>query len=154
MRWSVFLQHKQLTVAVQVKFLRYPAREMLLYKVELPVKTNTPEAALQCYWSSSVSRVRVCPFLTIHSVKQGTTIGIRALEKLYVPVVQEFPEVFPEDLPGIPPTRQVEFRIDLVPRVQLLDHVIDCRGIHVDPAKIESIKDWASPKTPTEIRQF
>ncbi|GJS63343.1 putative reverse transcriptase domain-containing protein [Tanacetum coccineum] len=32
-----------------------------------------------------------------------------------VPVVQEFPEVFPEDLSGIPPTRQVEFRIDLVP---------------------------------------
>ncbi|GKF55759.1 hypothetical protein Tco_0166099, partial [Tanacetum coccineum] len=32
-----------------------------------------------------------------------------------VPVVWEFPEVFPEDLPGIPPTRQVEFRIDLVP---------------------------------------
>ncbi|GJY04633.1 hypothetical protein Tco_0370573 [Tanacetum coccineum] len=32
-----------------------------------------------------------------------------------VPVVQEFFEVFPEDLPGIPPTRQVEFRIDLVP---------------------------------------
>ncbi|GJU34856.1 putative reverse transcriptase domain-containing protein [Tanacetum coccineum] len=27
-------------------------------------------------------------------------------------------------------------------------------GIHVDPAKIESIKDWASPKLPTEIRQF
>ncbi|GKA98121.1 putative reverse transcriptase domain-containing protein [Tanacetum coccineum] len=26
-------------------------------------------------------------------------------------------------------------------------------GIHVDPAKIESIKDWASPKTPTEIHQ-
>ncbi|GJU05769.1 hypothetical protein Tco_1122199 [Tanacetum coccineum] len=33
-------------------------------------------------------------------------------------------------------------------------HVIDSRGILVDPAKIESIKDWASPKTPTEIRQF
>nr|GFA18008.1 reverse transcriptase domain-containing protein [Tanacetum cinerariifolium] len=28
------------------------------------------------------------------------------------------------------------------------------RGIHVDPAKIESVKDWASPKTPTEVRQF
>ncbi|GJZ33656.1 putative reverse transcriptase domain-containing protein [Tanacetum coccineum] len=27
-------------------------------------------------------------------------------------------------------------------------------GIHVDPAKIESIKDWASPKIPMEIRQF
>ncbi|GJW81518.1 putative reverse transcriptase domain-containing protein [Tanacetum coccineum] len=34
------------------------------------------------------------------------------------------------------------------PAVQFLfGHVIDCRGIHVDPAKIESIKDWASPKT-------
>ncbi|KAJ9547454.1 hypothetical protein OSB04_019997 [Centaurea solstitialis] len=32
-----------------------------------------------------------------------------------VPVVCEFPNVFPEDLPGIPPERQVEFRIDLVP---------------------------------------
>ncbi|GJV92122.1 putative reverse transcriptase domain-containing protein [Tanacetum coccineum] len=30
-------------------------------------------------------------------------------------VVQEFPEVFPKDLSGIPPTRQVEFQIDLVP---------------------------------------
>nr|GFD30482.1 putative reverse transcriptase domain-containing protein [Tanacetum cinerariifolium] len=32
-----------------------------------------------------------------------------------VPIVQEFPDVFPEDLPGLPPTRQVEFQIDLVP---------------------------------------
>ncbi|GJR18144.1 putative reverse transcriptase domain-containing protein, partial [Tanacetum coccineum] len=32
-----------------------------------------------------------------------------------------------------------------------LDHMIDSEGIHVDPAKIESIKDWASPKTPIEI---
>ncbi|GJW86143.1 putative reverse transcriptase domain-containing protein [Tanacetum coccineum] len=37
-----------------------------------------------------------------------------------------------------------------IPKVQFLGHVIDSRGIHVDPAKIESIKDWASPRTPTE----
>nr|GEW93982.1 reverse transcriptase domain-containing protein [Tanacetum cinerariifolium] len=30
----------------------------------------------------------------------------------------------------------------------------ELKCIHVDPAKIESIKDWASPKSPTEIRQF
>ncbi|GJW22329.1 putative reverse transcriptase domain-containing protein [Tanacetum coccineum] len=41
-----------------------------------------------------------------------------------------------------------------IPKVQFLGHVIDSKGIHVDPAKIESIKDWASPKNPTEIRQF
>ncbi|GJZ70840.1 putative reverse transcriptase domain-containing protein [Tanacetum coccineum] len=34
-----------------------------------------------------------------------------------VPIVQDFPEVFPEDLPSLPPTRQVEFQIDLVPGV-------------------------------------
>nr|GFB31509.1 putative reverse transcriptase domain-containing protein [Tanacetum cinerariifolium] len=41
-----------------------------------------------------------------------------------------------------------------IPRVQFLDHVIDSQSIHVDPAKIESVKDWASPNSPTEIRQF
>ncbi|GKE82159.1 hypothetical protein Tco_1552159, partial [Tanacetum coccineum] len=161
-----------------------------------------------------------------------------------VPIVWEFPEVFPEDLPGLPPARQVEFQIELVPcaapvnryplprtddlfdqiqgsrvyskidlrsgyhqlrvheedipktafrtryghyefqsrkeyeghlklilkeeelyakfskyefwlsKIPFLGHVIDSEGIHVDPAKIESIKDWASPKTPTEICQF
>ncbi|GKA79374.1 hypothetical protein Tco_0785970 [Tanacetum coccineum] len=162
-------------------------------------------------------------------------------------IVRDFPEVFPEDLPGLPPTRQVEFQIYLIPsaapvarapyrlapsemkelskqlkelsdkvfirlssspweapvlfvkkkdgsfwiskrsnkqeheehlklilellkkeelyakfskckfwipKVQFLGHVIDSEGIHVDPAKIESIKDWAYPKLPMEIHQF
>ncbi|GJZ86373.1 putative reverse transcriptase domain-containing protein [Tanacetum coccineum] len=110
-----------------------------------------------------------------------------------VPIVRDFLEVFPKDLPGLPPTRQVEFQIDLVPgaapvarspyrlalskmqelstqrrncspsfpsvnsgyrRVKFLGHVIDSEGIHVNPAKIKSIKDWASPKTPIEIHEF
>nr|GEZ77157.1 retrotransposon protein, putative, Ty3-gypsy subclass [Tanacetum cinerariifolium] len=32
-----------------------------------------------------------------------------------VPIIHDFPKVFPEDLPGLPPPRQVEFRIDLLP---------------------------------------
>ncbi|GJT12984.1 putative reverse transcriptase domain-containing protein, partial [Tanacetum coccineum] len=32
-----------------------------------------------------------------------------------VPVIRDFPKVFPDDLPGLPPPRQVEFKIDLVP---------------------------------------
>nr|GEZ53160.1 putative reverse transcriptase domain-containing protein [Tanacetum cinerariifolium] len=148
-----------------------------------------------------------------------------------VPIVQEFPDVFPEDLSGLPPTRQVEFQIDLVLGAapvarapyrlapsemkelaeqlkELFDKgfirpssspwgapvlfvkkkdgsfrmCIDYRelnklinkkeheehlkqilellkkkefkGNYVDPIKIESVKDWASPKSPTEIRQF
>ncbi|GJZ87397.1 putative reverse transcriptase domain-containing protein [Tanacetum coccineum] len=32
-----------------------------------------------------------------------------------VPIVRDFPDVFLEDLPGLPPTRQVEFQINLIP---------------------------------------
>jgi ribonuclease HI len=38
--------------------------------------------------------------------------------------------------------------------VHFLGHVVGEKGIHVDPAKIEAIKKWETPKTPTEIRQF
>ncbi|GJY47646.1 putative reverse transcriptase domain-containing protein [Tanacetum coccineum] len=145
-----------------------------------------------------------------------------------IPIVREFLEVFPEDLPGLQHVRQVEFQIHLIPGatpvtrapyrlaplemqelsdqlqeladrvfiddiliysrnkeehanhlriilellkkeelyakfskcdfwisiVQFLGHVIDSQGIHVDPAKIETVKNWASPITPTEVRQF
>ncbi|GJS25354.1 putative reverse transcriptase domain-containing protein [Tanacetum coccineum] len=40
-------------------------------------------------------------------------LGEKRLED--VPIVRDFPEVYPEDLSGLPPTRQVEFQIDLVP---------------------------------------
>ncbi|GJT44992.1 putative reverse transcriptase domain-containing protein [Tanacetum coccineum] len=119
-----------------------------------------------------------------------------------IPVVREFPKVFPKDLPGLPSVCQVEFQIDLIPGaapmarapyrlapseiqelsdqlqeladrgfippstspwgapvlfisiVHILGHVIESQGIHVDPAKIKAVKDWASLTTPTEIRQF
>ncbi|GJV68948.1 putative reverse transcriptase domain-containing protein [Tanacetum coccineum] len=38
--------------------------------------------------------------------------------------------------------------------VQFLRHLIDSQGLHVDPAKIEAVKNWTYPITPTEIRQF
>ncbi|KAI3762549.1 hypothetical protein L1987_52980 [Smallanthus sonchifolius] len=38
--------------------------------------------------------------------------------------------------------------------VHFLGHVINKKGIHVDPSKIEAIKNWEAPKTPTEVRQF
>nr|GEU36818.1 putative reverse transcriptase domain-containing protein [Tanacetum cinerariifolium] len=41
-----------------------------------------------------------------------------------------------------------------ISKVQFLGHVINNKGIHVDPTKTESVNDWASHMTPTEIRQF
>nr|GEU34285.1 putative reverse transcriptase domain-containing protein [Tanacetum cinerariifolium] len=44
-----------------------------------------------------------------------------------------------------------EFWLD---SVKFLGHVINSHGVHVDPAKVEAIKNWTSPKTPTKVRQF
>ncbi|GJS94131.1 putative reverse transcriptase domain-containing protein [Tanacetum coccineum] len=38
--------------------------------------------------------------------------------------------------------------------VQFLGHLIDSQGLHVDPAKIEAVKNWTSPTTPTELRHI
>ena len=38
--------------------------------------------------------------------------------------------------------------------VHFLGHVVNEKGIQVDPTKIEAIRDWDAPKTPTEVRQF
>ncbi|GJR84879.1 putative reverse transcriptase domain-containing protein [Tanacetum coccineum] len=38
--------------------------------------------------------------------------------------------------------------------VQFLRHVINGNGIHVDPSKIEAVKNWKAPRTPTEVRSF
>ncbi|GKB15101.1 reverse transcriptase domain-containing protein [Tanacetum coccineum] len=38
--------------------------------------------------------------------------------------------------------------------IKFFGHVIDSSGIHVDPANIEAVKNWASPTTPSEICQF
>ncbi|GJX78094.1 putative reverse transcriptase domain-containing protein, partial [Tanacetum coccineum] len=56
-----------------------------------------------------------CPFFLAQVTKKE--IEDKSEEKRIedVPTIQDFPEVFPEDLPGLPPTRQVEFQIDLVP---------------------------------------
>jgi hypothetical protein len=38
-----------------------------------------------------------------------------ACQELEVPIVNEFPDVFPEELPGMPSNRDIEFVIELVP---------------------------------------
>nr|GEV38175.1 putative reverse transcriptase domain-containing protein [Tanacetum cinerariifolium] len=42
-----------------------------------------------------------------------------------------------------------EFLLDFV---KFLGHVINSQGVHVDPAKVEAIKSWTAPKSPTKVR--
>ncbi|GJW71518.1 putative reverse transcriptase domain-containing protein [Tanacetum coccineum] len=66
--------------------------------------------------------------------------------------LDKFMIVFIDDIMTYSKTKQEhEEHIKLI--LELLKKE-ELKGIHVDPAKIESIKDWASPKSPTEIHQF
>ncbi|GJZ40703.1 putative reverse transcriptase domain-containing protein [Tanacetum coccineum] len=42
----------------------------------------------------------------------------------------------------------------LVEGSSFLGHVVNRDGIHVDPSKVESVKNWKTPESPTEIRSF
>ncbi|GJR86817.1 putative reverse transcriptase domain-containing protein [Tanacetum coccineum] len=86
-------------------------------------------------------------FVKKKNVSFWICIDYRELNKLTVK--NRYPLLRIDDLFDLSHPAKAETR-----GVQFLGHVIDSQGIHVDPAKIESIKDWASPKTPTEIRQF
>nr|GEW58301.1 putative reverse transcriptase domain-containing protein [Tanacetum cinerariifolium] len=80
-----------------------------------------------------------------------TTVFMNLMNRVCKPYLDKFVIVFIDDILIYSKSKK-EHKGHL--RVQFLGHVIDCLGIHVDPAKIESIKDCASPKTPTENRQF
>nr|GEX26431.1 reverse transcriptase domain-containing protein [Tanacetum cinerariifolium] len=53
-----------------------------------------------------------------------TVVEKKSDEKILedIPVVKEFPDIFPEDLPGLPPVFQVEFQIDLIPGTTPVAH--------------------------------
>ncbi|GJX73079.1 hypothetical protein Tco_0311674 [Tanacetum coccineum] len=55
-----------------------------------------------------------------------------------VPIVRDFPKVFPEDLPGLPPARPVEFQIDLIPGAgtRKLEHQRESRMLCFSTTKV------------------
>ncbi|GJT24165.1 putative reverse transcriptase domain-containing protein [Tanacetum coccineum] len=81
-------------------------------------------------------------------------MGVNKQEEIVV--VRDFPEVFSDDLSGLPPIREIKFQIELILEqrraLKFLGHVINGNEIHVDPSKIEAVKNWKALKTPTEVR--
>ncbi|KAL8104033.1 hypothetical protein AgCh_028311 [Apium graveolens] len=99
-----------------------------------------------------------------------------------IPVINEFSDVFSDELPGLPPDREIEFAISMsiqndasgnrgigkaIARIVrersnstqcipmgCIGHIVSNEGIKVDPAKIESIMNLERPKTPIEVRSF
>ncbi|KAJ0449167.1 putative nucleotidyltransferase, Ribonuclease H [Helianthus annuus] len=79
----------------------------------LQVRGEKPAGGLKlmsCFKARKYLRKHYVAFLAHVTADKGKGKSI-----LDIPVVRDYSEVFPEDLPGLPPARQVEFRIDLVP---------------------------------------
>ncbi|GJQ97749.1 putative nucleotidyltransferase, ribonuclease H [Tanacetum coccineum] len=88
----------------------------------MPIKLGSFDVVIGMDWLSKYHARIICDEKVVHIPINGETLIIRVMEKKSdekrledIPVVREFPEVFPEDLPGLPPVRQVEFQIDLIP---------------------------------------
>ncbi|GKB46525.1 hypothetical protein Tco_0897278 [Tanacetum coccineum] len=80
----------------------------------MPIKLGSFYVVIGMHWLSKYHARIFCDEKVVH-------IPIKVMEKKSdekkledIPVVREFPIVFPEDLPGLPPVRQVEFQIDLI----------------------------------------
>ena len=61
---------------------------------------------------------------------------VRELTLKDIAVVKEFPDVFLDEIPGMPPNREVEFSIDLVPGISL----ISIAPYRIAPAKLKELK--------------
>ncbi|KAJ0576069.1 putative nucleotidyltransferase, Ribonuclease H [Helianthus annuus] len=104
-----WLSTNQAEVVCYDKIIRipHPTNETLLVhgeKNEMPLRIISYIKAQKCLRKGCIA------FLA-HIVDKKA----KELKLEEIPVVKEFPEVFPEDFPGVPPQRQVEFRIDLIP---------------------------------------
>ncbi|GJY46029.1 putative reverse transcriptase domain-containing protein [Tanacetum coccineum] len=62
------------------------------------------------------------------------------------PYLDKFVIVFIDDILIYSKTREEH--------IEHLRHVINGNGIHVDPSKIEAVKNWKAPRTPTKVRLF
>nr|GEX52658.1 putative reverse transcriptase domain-containing protein [Tanacetum cinerariifolium] len=89
----------------------------------MPIKLGSFDVVIGMDWLSKYHAKIICDEKVVHILIKDETLIIRAqvtekksdekrLENIHV--VREFPDVFPEEVPSLPPVRQVEFQIDLI----------------------------------------
>nr|GFA30434.1 putative reverse transcriptase domain-containing protein [Tanacetum cinerariifolium] len=94
-----------------------------LFDIDLmPIELGTFDVIVGMDWLVERDGLIVCGRKEVHVPYRNKTLvvksvsGVSRLKQLQdVPVICKFPKVFPDDLPGLPPPRQVEFKIELIP---------------------------------------
>ncbi|GKD72622.1 hypothetical protein Tco_1330904 [Tanacetum coccineum] len=88
----------------------------------MPIKPGSFNVVIGIDWLSKYHAKILCDEKVVHIPINGETLIIRVMEKKSdekrlkdISVVKKISNVFPEDLPGLPPVHQVEFQINLIP---------------------------------------
>ncbi|XP_069150509.1 uncharacterized protein [Solanum lycopersicum] len=118
---------------------RFPNGEELVWEGYNPIRPNPLVSNLKA--NKMMAKGLLCHLVSVNDLDHD----VPSIDS--VPVVSEFLDVFPEDLPGVPPLREIDF-------VTFLGHVVSDQGVEVDPRKTEAVKKWPKPLTPTDIRSF
>nr|GEU33621.1 putative reverse transcriptase domain-containing protein [Tanacetum cinerariifolium] len=157
-----------------------------IFEIDLmPIKLGTFEVIIGMDWLIKHDVVIVYGEKARKCVQQGCHLFLAHVTKKKskekrledVPVIRNFPKVFLEEFPRLPPPTQVEFQIDLVPEAapiarapyrlapsEMRELLVQLQellekgfirpspslGVHVDPAKMKAIKNWDALTTPTE----
>nr|GEY15291.1 hypothetical protein [Tanacetum cinerariifolium] len=90
-----------------------------LFNIDLmPIELGTFDVIVGMDWLVERDAIIVCCKKEVHVPYKKKTLVVKSDSSKQlqdVPVICNFPEVFPDDLPGLPPPRQVELKIELIP---------------------------------------
>nr|GEW57800.1 putative reverse transcriptase domain-containing protein [Tanacetum cinerariifolium] len=88
----------------------------------MPIKLDSLDVVIGMDWLSNNHAKILCDEKVVHITIDSETLIIQVMEKKsdekrleYILVAKEFLDIFPKDIPGLPPVRQVEFQINLIP---------------------------------------
>nr|GEV77954.1 putative reverse transcriptase domain-containing protein [Tanacetum cinerariifolium] len=98
------------------KIVRVPfGREMLIFQGNGDNQREEPRLNIISCTKAQGYLSKGCDVFLAHITTKEAKDKSKGKRLEDVPIVKDFPKVFPEDFPGIPPARPVEFQIDLVP---------------------------------------
>nr|GEV20600.1 hypothetical protein [Tanacetum cinerariifolium] len=107
----------------------------------MPIQLGTFDVVIGMDWLVKHDDLIVCRKKEVHIPVKGKMLVVKGsydVSRLKdVPIIRDFPEVFPDDLPGLPPPRQVEFRIELVPEAAPVAHA----PYHLASSEMKELSD-------------